>query len=233
MPSQICDKSGSKLISPAGGSVDAKYYDARDSSGESNIFRLSETRSTTQYPSSPTLNKKEFTLPSKGNKEDVILSGSISNFKSGLPLDLILIRPDGVSQTFSASLTNNGSYKALFTLNDKSLVGSYQILLTHNKINIGSASFHVAYPGIPDWIKNNAKFWSNGEIPDSEFIDGLENLINGGIIRIPAVESSHTSQKEIPEWIKTTANWWANNEISDDDFVLSIEYLIKEGVILI
>ena len=233
MPSQICDKSGSKLISPAGGSVDAKYYDARDSSGESNIFRLSETRSTTQYSSSPTLNKKEFTLPSKGNKEDVILSGSISNFKSGLPLDLILIRPDGVSQTFSASLTNNGSYKALFTLNDKSLVGSYQILLTHNKINIGSASFHVAYPGIPDWIKNNAKFWSNGEIPDSEFIDGLENLINGGIIRIPAVESSHTSQKEIPEWIKTTANWWANNEISDDDFVLSIEYLIKEGVILI
>ncbi|MGD8300011.1 MAG: peptidase, partial [Nitrosopumilaceae archaeon] len=41
MPSQICDKSGTKLISSAGGSLDAKYYDSRDSSGEASIFSLS------------------------------------------------------------------------------------------------------------------------------------------------------------------------------------------------
>ena len=41
MPSQICDKSGTKLISTAGGSLDAKYHDARDAFGESNIFSLS------------------------------------------------------------------------------------------------------------------------------------------------------------------------------------------------
>ena len=44
MPSQFCDKSGSKLISTAGGSLDAKYFDARDAFGESNIFKLSSSK---------------------------------------------------------------------------------------------------------------------------------------------------------------------------------------------
>jgi len=233
MPSQICDKSGSKLISSAGGSIDAKYYDARDSSGESNIFRLSGADSPTQYSSTPLLNQDEFILPTKGKVEEVILAGTISNHKIGLPLDLILVRPDGISQKFSASLTNNGSYKALFSINENSLVGNYKIQLTHNKINLGTVLFHVSYPGIPDWIKNNAKWWSEGTIPDSEFIDGIENLIDDGIIRITPTELPSSSQKEIPGWIKTTAKWWSNNEISDDDFILALEYLIKKGVILI
>ena len=44
MPSQICNKDGTKLISPAGGSIDAKYYDFRDSSGNENIFSLSNSQ---------------------------------------------------------------------------------------------------------------------------------------------------------------------------------------------
>ncbi|TAK18581.1 MAG: peptidase, partial [Nitrosarchaeum sp.] len=40
MPSQICNESGTKLISTAGGSLDAKYHDSRDASGNSNIFSL-------------------------------------------------------------------------------------------------------------------------------------------------------------------------------------------------
>jgi hypothetical protein len=34
MPSQICNEAGTKLISPAGGSIEASYFDFRDSSGE-------------------------------------------------------------------------------------------------------------------------------------------------------------------------------------------------------
>jgi len=232
MPSQICDKTGSKLISSAGGSLDAKYYDARDSSGEPNIFRLSSSNTSSQYSTTPELNQKEIILPSKGNSEDVILSGNISNHKIGLPLDLVLIHPDGLTQKFSASLTANGSYKALFSLNNQSLTGNYEIQLFHNNISLGSVSFQVKHPNVPDWIKNNAKWWSNDEIPDSEFIDGLENLIDNGIIRVPTTESS-TSMKEIPQWIKTTAKWWSNDDISDNEFILAIEYLIKKGVILI
>ena len=233
MPSQICDKSGTKLISSAGGNLDAKYYDARDSSGEPNIFSLSTRDNSSQYASTPELNQKEIVLPSKGQVENVILSGNVPNHKIGLPLDLVLIHPDGTSQKFTASLTNNGNYKAQFSINDNSLTGVYEIQLSHNNIKIGSVSFTVIYPSVPDWIKNNAKWWSINAIPDSEFIDGLENLIEKGVIRIPSNESQSNYEKQIPDWIKTTAKWWSNNEISDNDFILAIEYLIKKGVILI
>ena len=40
MPTWMCNKSGTDLISTAGGSMDVLYHDSRDSSGESNLFSL-------------------------------------------------------------------------------------------------------------------------------------------------------------------------------------------------
>jgi len=39
-------------------------------------------------------------------------------------------------------------------------------------------------PSVPEWVKNNAGWWADGQIPDSAFIDGIEYLIKDGIIRI-------------------------------------------------
>ncbi len=38
---------------------------------------------------------------------------------------------------------------------------------------------------IPDWIKNNAKWWSEGSISDADYVESLEYLINNGIIDVP------------------------------------------------
>ena len=35
---------------------------------------------------------------------------------------------------------------------------------------------------IPSWIKNNAGWWSNGEIDDKTFVQGIEYLVKNGII---------------------------------------------------
>jgi len=51
LPSQICNKDGTKLISSAGGTIDLKYHDFRDSSGQQNIFSLS--KDATYTPTSP------------------------------------------------------------------------------------------------------------------------------------------------------------------------------------
>jgi len=232
MPSQICDKSGTRLISTAGGSLDAKYHDARDDFGESSIFSLSSSKQPNQYSTFPELNKKEIILPLNGNIEEFVLSGNMPNFRVGIPLTVILVHPDGVTQNFSASLTNNGDYRAIFSINENSLTGVYKIYLSHNEMDIGAVSFTVLHPSVPDWVKNNAKWWSMDAIPDSEFVDGLKNLIEKGIIKIPSTTPS-LSGTNIPEWIKTTAQWWSNNDISDDDFLFAIEYLIKMGVIRI
>jgi hypothetical protein len=232
MPSQICDKSGSKLISSAGGSLDAKYFDARDAFGESNIFRLSSSKQPNQFSSLPELNQQDIVLPSQGSSENIVLSGNIPNHRTGIPLSVVLIHPDGVAQNFFASLTNDGNYRAMFSINANSLTGIYEIHLSHNNSDVGFTSFTVHHQNVPDWVKNNAKWWSIDVIPDSEFVDGLEHLIDKGIIRIPSTEPSF-SETIIPDWIKTTAKWWSNNDISDGEFITAVEFLVKKGIIRI
>ncbi len=61
MPSQICNEAGTKLISPAGGSVEAKYHDFRDSSGNPNIFGLTNLDLRGGTP--PSLNSNKFIIP--------------------------------------------------------------------------------------------------------------------------------------------------------------------------
>lgn len=38
---------------------------------------------------------------------------------------------------------------------------------------------------IPDWVKNNAKWWSEGTISEADYITSLEYLIQNGIIDLP------------------------------------------------
>ena len=45
---------------------------------------------------------------------------------------------------------------------------------------------------IPDWVKNNAKWWSEGQIGESDYISSLQYLINQGIINIPITEVTAT-----------------------------------------
>ncbi|MDH3610946.1 MAG: peptidase [Nitrosopumilus sp.] len=236
MPSEICDKSGTKLISSAGGSVDAKYFDARDKFGESNIVSLSSNNQSSQpvkYSSLPELNQRELILPTKGNLKDVLLSGNVLNHKIGIPLTIILVHPDGLTQKFSASLTNEGDYKAIFSINENSLSGIYGIYLSQNDFDVGFTSFFVFNQSIPDSAKSNARNWSMNIISDSMFANHLEDLIDKGIIKITSPKSSLTSERNIPNWLKTPANWWSNNDISNGDFITAIEYLIKKGIIRI
>jgi hypothetical protein len=83
---------------------------------------------------------------------------------------------------------------------------------------------------IPSWIKNDAKWWSKGQIDDSEFVKAIQYLIQQGIIQIPQTSSS-SSSNVIPSWIKNNAGWWASGQISDDDFVKGIQYLVQSGII--
>ena len=86
---------------------------------------------------------------------------------------------------------------------------------------------------IPEWIKNNAGWWSSGQIPDSAFIDGIEYLIKQEIIVVPIVEAKTGEKLDIPEWIKTNAGWWSSGQIDDKTFATGIEYLIKIGLIVV
>jgi len=56
----------------------------------------------------------------------------------------------------------------------------------------GIATFSIFVSGeesaIPEWVKNNAKWWSEGAIGESDYISSLQYLINQNIINIPITE---------------------------------------------
>jgi len=238
----MCDKSGTKLISTAGGSLDAKYHDSRDSSGNPNIFTMSKNKLTSSFStqpnssttntSKPDLSTNNISKPSPGNTESITLSGSIQNYKRGMPLVITLADPNGKTQNFGASLTNSGAYKTVFTINENSLPGIYTIKLSHAGTDVGITSFTVTSPDMPSWIKNNAKSWSSSSISDSQFINDLEYLVEQGIISLSTSNVNNIGDKMmIPDWVKNNAKWWGDDKISDEDFIQSIQYLIKKGII--
>ena len=86
---------------------------------------------------------------------------------------------------------------------------------------------------LPHWIRNNAKWWSEDRISDSDFASGIEFMIQNEIIRLDEQASKFTAGHVIPEWIKSNAKWWSHGLIQDRDFVESLEYLVRNGIIQI
>ena len=84
---------------------------------------------------------------------------------------------------------------------------------------------------IPYWIRNNAGWWANDKISDTDFISSIEYLIKNKIIKLSSENTNDDSSNVIPTWIKINAGWWATGLISDHDFLTGIKYLIENNVI--
>jgi hypothetical protein len=86
---------------------------------------------------------------------------------------------------------------------------------------------------IPSWVKNVAEFWCQDKIDDVSFVEGIQYLIDSGIIVIPATSESFSETQEVPQWVKNNACWWSDGSITDEDFATGIEYLVREGIIAV
>lgn len=99
---------------------------------------------------------------------------------------------------------------------------------------LGNTQSLTESPTIPDWIKTNAGWWSEGKIDNDSFIKGIQYLIKEGILVIPKTEQDITQKSsEIPDWIKTNAGWWSKGQIDDGSFVNGIQYLIQTGLMTV
>ena len=94
-----------------------------------------------------------------------------------------------------------------------------------------------AQTSIPDWVKNNADWWSQGLISDKDFAVGLGFMVKEGIVKVDNIEFDSegslavSDDIQIPKWIHNNAKWWVDGEISDDDFKSGIQFMVKEKVI--
>ena len=78
-----------------------------------------------------------------------------------------------------------------------------------------SISVLADYSSIPEWVKNNAKWWSEGSISEGEYLKSLEYLITKGIINIP-------------EQVEVTA---AQTSLSDDERAQFFVVHFSDGLI--
>ena len=95
---------------------------------------------------------------------------------------------------------------------------------------------------IPDWFKQNAKWWRDGQISDIDIINAIENLISTGTIPLDSFvnELSEdggsslievTGERTIPHYNKELFGWWADGLVPDSDITNSLGFLISEGII--
>ena len=90
---------------------------------------------------------------------------------------------------------------------------------------------------IPLWIKNNAAWWTQDKISDTDFIQGIEYLVQKKIINPVVSDTVQTTNTEntdiIPNWVRNNAKWWSAGLISDEEFLSAIGYLIENGLIIL
>ncbi len=98
---------------------------------------------------------------------------------------------------------------------------------------IGSALIEMPPQAIPGWIRTSLSHWVNGDVPDSTFVDGMQFLIENGVLQISSVPSQSEPASDIPGWIRTSLSHWVNGDVPDSTFVDGMQFLIKNGIIRI
>jgi len=117
------------------------------------------------------------------------------------------------------------------------------ILLADEQKEIGTAALQltttddmteVKLTEIPLWVKSNALWWQQKQIDDSDFIAGIEYLIQKAIINIDDEDILSTGiSQDIPGWIQDVAGFWANDSMTDDEFIQAMQWLISKGIITV
>nr|AIE93676.1 hypothetical protein [uncultured marine thaumarchaeote AD1000_39_D02] len=114
------------------------------------------------------------------------------------------------------------------------LLSILSVLIIISTIPIVSSEVMRGEFTVPNWVKNTAGWWAEDQIPDSAFLQGIQYLINEGIMIVEiSAEIDSEAAEEVPGWVKKTAGWWAEDQIHDTTFVSGIEYLISKGIIIV
>jgi len=194
------------------------FFDSKVDGKDSAFFVLVDEKfyATPDEKSTPEIRSLMFDLPSSTKKIEIIGSFD-TNLKKNVGKEIKI--PDG-REIKGPSSDVKDSEPSVVKKSDE------QIMIDISDVTILESS------KIPDWIRHNAMWWSEDAIEDSDFVSGIQYLIEHGVMQIPKTEQTGGySSDVIPDWIKDNAGWWANGLISDDDFVNGIQYLVQQGII--
>ncbi len=126
--------------------------------------------------------------------ESIIFSGSVNKYDEDRNLRITIFGTGNnliVSQ--KTPVNDDGTFSHEVNLNKKFSDGKFKVKAQYgnSKATIALISFEVISNNmvsqdnkIPDWIKNNAGWWADGQIDDNSFVDGIQFLIKEGFIKL-------------------------------------------------
>ncbi|MDE1843916.1 MAG: hypothetical protein KGI10_01145 [Thaumarchaeota archaeon] len=105
------------------------------------------------------------------------------------------------------------------------LLGSF-VQLGNAQTPSGTTTYHL----VPSWIKNNALKWSQQEIPDADFVNGMRWLVEHQVIPVDDIVETEDGSI-LADSVKKIAYSWSRGQVPDIEFIHGIEYLVRHGVI--
>ncbi|RDJ30995.1 MAG: hypothetical protein DWQ18_04650 [Crenarchaeota archaeon] len=162
-------------------------------------------------------------------------------FARGQNVLLDITSPDGAKKEYKAYITDGRMFSLQIRIDDNIKPGAYTIQGRYMGYSSDVIPFVITKEiqkeiltedySIPDWIRNNAKWWAENKISNDDFVSGIQYLIKHDIISIPKTTQGISQNDQIPSWIKTNAGWWADGIITDSDFVNGVQHLIQTGIL--
>jgi hypothetical protein len=139
------------------------------------------------------------------------------------------ISPDDTKFTILVE-NKRDSFDETFYITDSSIIREYGTGTGYTSEQQGMT--YEKQSKVPEWVKNNAKWWSDSQVDDTTFSQGIGYLIKENIIEIDNLPSSSgDSDQSVPEWVKNNAKWWADGMISEDEFLRGITYMVENGIV--
>ncbi|CDI05474.1 cupredoxin domain-containing protein [Candidatus Nitrosotenuis uzonensis] len=164
---------------------------------------------------------------------DIVITGTVASDFAKTPYQLLVYQyPDRLIDVLDAKFDDDASYSQ--TIQTDGLVASkYTVRLVYGlPTQIATKTFELSETStsIPKWIKNEARWWASGTLPDSEFAKTIEHLAKE---RILTLQKNDSSASIIPTWFKVNASWWAEGRITDSEFAKGLQYLVNAGIVQI
>lgn len=122
-----------------------------------------------------------FTVEKRGDKQDVIKSRIIQSSEID---EKNLVEEN---KPLPSWIKRNAGWWSQGTIGDADFTLGIEYMVKEEIIKIPNLSKQASGVGetkIPNWIKNNAGWWSKGQISDDDFVKAIKYLIEKGIIKI-------------------------------------------------
>ncbi len=238
MPSRICSEDGTRLVSPAGGRVDAKYYDFLDGSGNPSAVSASAGGRQPAQPGQPG-RQPEYPLrldapgglasPAPGATAEVRVSGRAGGGPAAPggapPVAISVAGPAGPPVLLEAVPDAAGRFEAVVVLRPGAAPGEYRVDASRGGERAGSASFELAPVPVPEWVRQVAML--RGEhVSDAEVRASLRDMAGAGLLPGSGGEGAGAS---VPQWVKRLYAWWGDGLLGDSEMLGALRYLIADA----